>query len=323
MRMADSVDTIEAVNEGEPAVQRTVTIEVIGPLTVHRGGVTSSGSALGSRKARSLLALLAVDPRRLIRTDRIVDALWADRPIPQRPAQGVATVVSRLRARLGSATIVGGVAGYRLGDHVRVDLSNAATLVTKAEAASGAHPALASARQALDVLDRAEALEEWPEAKWADPARIRQVDLVRRARHVAAESALLLGDLRTAQDMAATAIAADRFDERACRLLMRACAGSGEPARALLAYEVLRTTLAVELGADPAAQTTELHVAILSGRTVAKSYDATAPRPLPAPGHRVPASNGPNTMTPMPAAHAATTSTAPAARSLMSRIRGS
>jgi DNA-binding SARP family transcriptional activator len=46
-------------------------------------------------------------------------------------------------------------------------------------------------------------------------------------------------------------------------MLMRAHAAAGEPARALLAYQRLRTTLAFELGADPAAQTRDLHLAIL------------------------------------------------------------
>ena len=42
-----------------------------------------------------------------------------------------------------------------------------------------------------------------------------------------------------------------------------AAAAAGEPARALVAYEALRGTLAGELGADPAPQTQELHLAIL------------------------------------------------------------
>jgi DNA-binding SARP family transcriptional activator len=36
-----------------------------------------------------------------------------------------------------------------------------------------------------------------------------------------------------------------------------------EPARAMVAYHRLRTTLAVELGTDPATTTRALHVAVL------------------------------------------------------------
>jgi DNA-binding SARP family transcriptional activator len=44
---------------------------------------------------------------------------------------------------------------------------------------------------------------------------------------------------------------------------MSASAAAGEPARALVAYEALRERLAEELGADPAPQTQEFHLAIL------------------------------------------------------------
>jgi DNA-binding SARP family transcriptional activator len=211
-----------------------------------------------------LLGLLAVEWGRLARIDKIVDALWAGVP-PVRPVQDIATLVSRLRSRLGSESILGGGSGYRLGDFVAVDLHQAGALVGAAEARTRADAALVSARHAMNVLERGDVLEDWPDAKWAEPARSRHAALTRRARHVAAEAALELGDARTARDVAEDATAADPFDETACRLLMRAHAAAGETARALLAYEVFRTTLAVELGADPAPQTSELHIAILNG----------------------------------------------------------
>jgi DNA-binding SARP family transcriptional activator len=211
-----------------------------------------------------LLGLLAVERGRLARMDRMVDALWPGAPPPRRPVQDIATMVSRLRSRIGSDSILGGGSGYRLGDRVGVDLHQAGGLVDVAEARTRPDAALVSARQALDLLDRGDVLEDWPEVKWAESARGRHAALTRRARHVAAGAALQMGDMRTARDMAEAATAADPFDEPACRLLMRAHVAAGETARALLAYEVLRTTLAVELGADPGPQTSELHVAILN-----------------------------------------------------------
>ena len=56
---------------------------------------------------------------------------------------------------------------------------------------------------------------------------------------------------------------ADALDEAAHRWYMSAAAAAGEPARALAAYAVLRERLAEELGADPAPQTQQLHLAIL------------------------------------------------------------
>jgi DNA-binding SARP family transcriptional activator len=55
---------------------------------------------------------------------------------------------------------------------------------------------------------------------------------------------------------------------------MRAYHMAGEPARALSAYERLRTTLATELGIDPSAPTRDLHVAILREREVSRPGQA-------------------------------------------------
>ena len=82
-------------------------------------------------------------------------------------------------------------------------------------------------------------------------------------------SALRAGRPRRAQVLAEAAIAADPLDEGACRLLMRACVAAGEPARAILAYQRLRTTLATELGIDPTVESSDLHVAILRANAVA------------------------------------------------------
>jgi DNA-binding SARP family transcriptional activator len=87
--------------------------------------------------------------------------------------------------------------------------------------------------------------------------------LPRGARHTAAELALRVGDFRLARTTADAAVAADPFDEPATRLLMRAHLAGGEPARALIAYERLRTTLATELGIDPTDATRDLHLTIL------------------------------------------------------------
>jgi DNA-binding SARP family transcriptional activator len=102
-----------------------VTIRLAGPFGVAHGATADAVVGLGSRKARRLLMLLALDCDRMVPVDRIVDALWADRP-QQRPADNVATLVSRLRAALGPAVITGNRDGYRLGAAVHVDIHDAA-----------------------------------------------------------------------------------------------------------------------------------------------------------------------------------------------------
>ena len=74
-----------------------------------------------SRKARTLLKLLATERGHLVPTDRVVEVLWPEAP-PARPVENVATLVSRLRSWLGSGVVEGGREGYRLAPDVEVDL---------------------------------------------------------------------------------------------------------------------------------------------------------------------------------------------------------
>lgn len=123
--------------------------------------------------------------------------------------------------------------------------------------------ALLAARQALDLLEHGDVLGGEPDAKWAEPAREQRRMLVRRGRLAAANRALQAGELYAARYAAERAVADDAFDETAHRTLMVVHLASGEPARALLAYERLRVTLAAELGTDPTPATRDLHVGIL------------------------------------------------------------
>jgi len=221
-----------------------------------------------------LVALLAVEGGNLVRPDLVVDALWPDRQ-PLNPGHNVATMVSRLRRRFGSGLVGGGRAGYRLGAGVRVDLHDASALVAKAETGwvqRAPSLAFAAARRAVHVLSAGEVLDDEPNELWAEPARARQRDLLRRARHSLAQSALVIGDSATAGAAAESAFTADPFDEAACRLLMRAYHARGEPVRALDAFHRLRAALADELGLDPSTATSELHVAILRGEALASDH---------------------------------------------------
>ena len=174
------------------------TVQVVGTFAVRRGGVVLAGADIGSRKARLLLALLAVERGRWISTDWITEALWPDRPA-RRPAQNVATLISRLRGRFGPDLVEGGKPMYRLGGHVAVDLNDAADLVSTAERAEDSHVALLAARRALDLLEHADVLGAEPDVKWAEPAREQRTTLVRRARLAAANRALHVGELSAAE----------------------------------------------------------------------------------------------------------------------------
>jgi DNA-binding SARP family transcriptional activator len=248
-------------------------LQLVGVLTVFRNGEALTGQDVGSRKARTLLALLAVEHRRPIPAERIAEVLWGDAP-PRRPASGVATLVSRLRGEFGRDLVVGDSAGYALGEAVGTDLGDAAAMIAEAEVRlAGGKPslALADAFGALNLLgaglngpgEGGDVLADEADAGWTRRARTLHVGLLRRARHTAATAGLQIGDHGAAMAAAEAATAADPFDEFAHRALMCAHVTAAEPARALMIYENLRGRLTRELGVDPEAATRRLHVAIL------------------------------------------------------------
>jgi DNA-binding SARP family transcriptional activator/tetratricopeptide (TPR) repeat protein len=244
-----------------------VQLRLVGTFAVACGGTPVAGPDLGSRKARTLLKLLAVERPRTVTAARIAEVLWGAAQ-PAGPAENIATFVSRLRRILGADVILGGRPGYRLGPPpaVQVDLDEAGRWADEAERRlATAEPALAvaAATRGLDVLAAGLVLEDEPDAEWAQPARAEQAELLRRVRHVLAEAALAAGDPSAAAAAAVAAVSDDPYDERARRALMRGLAAGGEPARALATYAELRDLLAEELGADPAAQTQQLHLAVL------------------------------------------------------------
>jgi DNA-binding SARP family transcriptional activator/predicted ATPase len=266
-----------------------VELRLAGTFAVIRDGTRLVDGEVGSRKARTLLKLLAVDRPALVPADRIADVLWDGQP-PAAAGQNVATLVSRLRAVLGAGIILGGRSGYRLGDGpgVSVDLDVAAGYCDQAErkVAGAAAVALAAAQRALQLLAAGTALAEEPYATWADPARDEVRGLIRRARLVGAEAALATGDASAASRLADAAMTDDPLDEAAHRWYMSAAAAAGEPGKALAAYAALSERLATELGADPAPQTRDVHLAILReqpGGTPAPPGLVTPARTGPAP----------------------------------------
>jgi DNA-binding SARP family transcriptional activator len=268
-----------------------VELRLAGAFSVVRDGTELAGHEIGSRKSRTLLKLLAVERPGLVPADRIIDVLWPGRP-PAAAEQNVASLVSRLRAVLGTEVVLGSRAGYRLGggSRVSVDLDAAAGYCEQAERklAHAAAVALSAAERAIGLLSAGTALADDPYASWADPARGEVRELLRRGRLAAAQAALATGDPDLAARHAQAAIAADPLDEPAHRWYMSATASAGEPARALTAYVLLRERLAEELGADPAPQTRELHLAILrdqeEGRAGPPATGRDWPASTPGPG---------------------------------------
>ncbi len=220
--------------------------------------------ALGSRKARLALHLLALADGQAVPVDVLIDALWETAP-PARPEDQLAVLMSRLRSVLGRDRIEHRDQGYLL----HRDWLDAAELAALTREVQGRREAgqpmgaVAAARVALSLI-RGDGPQPLP-GEWAQLRRAELERLIGRSRLAAATALLEAGDWLAACDAAAAAIERDPYDEAALRLLLRGYVTGGRVAAALAAYARARTRMADELGTDPSPETAALYTAILRG----------------------------------------------------------
>jgi DNA-binding SARP family transcriptional activator len=225
-----------------------------------------AGSDLGSRKARTLVKVLALARGAAVPADTVVEALWPGDDLPAKPVEQVGVLISRLRSVLGADRLHRSDAGWAL-DVDWLDVAELEARVEEAAArmAAGSPAGARAAAQASLTLVRGELLADELDPVWAEAARAVVARTVARARLIGAEAALASGDPGDAAALAEGALDHDPYDEAALRLLMRSHAAAGRPASALAAYARVREELSEELGIDPTRETEELHTAILLG----------------------------------------------------------
>jgi DNA-binding SARP family transcriptional activator/tetratricopeptide (TPR) repeat protein len=243
-----------------------VRFRILGPLQV--GGETAE-VALGGRTQRTVLAVLLANSGQLVPLEYVVDAVWDDSP-PATAKRQIQNYVAALRrlvaAGAGRPMIVTDGPGYRIVlDDGDLDAAVFACRVAAArELAGRGQPAEAAAefRSALGLW-RGPALFGLTgriieaAAAGLDDQRLAAteecVDLeLRLGRHGG-----LVGELTEL-------VAANPLRERLVGQLMLALYRSGRQADALQAYHRLRTTLADDMGVDPAAELQRTYTAILA-----------------------------------------------------------
>jgi tetratricopeptide (TPR) repeat protein len=232
--------------------------------------------ALGSRKARLALHLLALAQGHSLSSDVLIDALWANAP-PAKPDDQLAVLMSRLRSVLGRDRIEHRDGGYLLRyDWLdAVELSDLLDEIVRRLASGNLIGAAAGARVALSLA--AVTVSDRPPGAWAE-LRCNDLDrLVGRARRVAAEALVQAGDWMAAADVAAGTLERDPYDEASLRALMTAQVMGGQAGAALAAHERMRARLAEDLGVDPTPATAELYTAILRGEPVPGTGQAGGP----------------------------------------------
>jgi DNA-binding SARP family transcriptional activator len=267
-------------------------LRLFGPLEVTDG--TGRVLDLGTRKQRALLAMLALEPGRVVPLDRMIDELWSGEP----PAQATRTLqayLAHLRKVLEPARpprtppelLLTREPGYELAVAPgQVDLWRFAAWADdgRQALARGAY------RGAVDVLDRA--LELWrgdPLGEFADEAFARPV-LPRFAELRAAvgedrfEAMLALGEAASLVPGLEALVEQAPYRERAWSLLVLALYRAHRQADALDALRRVRKRLAEDLGLRPGPGLQELERAVFD-----QSVQLRPVPPAPQPSARPPA----------------------------------
>ena len=247
--------------------QRLIRVEVLGPLRITAHGQEISG---GLRKARELLAFLAVHPGGAT-PDAISEALWPETPPSHGAAQRTlalrkARTLLRAAAGLTEPMLIVLAAGrYRLDPAtISTDIDGFQAALEQARLAPGD-------RACLTACQKAAALYRGPLADgagydWAEPyaetARRRALDAWT---HIAE----ILEPTSPGQALAAleTALSHDPYNEYLYQRIMRLQAAAGRPDAARRTMRLLETRLAeLGLSPDPATRQAAQQAAPRAGR---------------------------------------------------------
>ena len=239
-----------------------VEFRILGPLEVVRDGVLVE---LGGSQQRALLAVLLLNRRRVVSTDRLIDELWRESP-PATASKTVQVYVSRLRKALGDGVLVTRGGGYALDvAPQQVDVDRFELL------ASEGRGALESGDPQLAARHLRKALELWRGPPLADLeyepfaqagiGRLEEERLAALGDRIDAE--LSLGEHQRLVGELDAVARGHPLHERFQAQLMLALYRSGRQADALERYQQARRRLVDELGVEPGPALRDLERAIL------------------------------------------------------------
>jgi predicted ATPase/DNA-binding SARP family transcriptional activator len=261
-------------------VSVTLTIGVLGPVTVQRSATTVP---LGGPKVRVLLAAFTAQHGSVLSTDRLCDVLWGDDQ-PGSPVTTLQSHLSRLRRILEpEATVVAQPPGYLLDvPDQTVDADRFEALASLAAAVDDPVVAAATFAEALGLW-RGRAYEELADHDMlvGEAVRLEELRLVATERWIDARMAsgddvAVVGDLDRL-------VASDPLRERFWCQLMLALHRTGRQAEALRRAHELRTLMSDEFGLDVSPAASELEARIRAGDPRLVRDDARRDEPLARP----------------------------------------
>ena len=237
---------------------------ILGPLEVVDEG---RPVVLQRGKQLALLAYLLLHPNELVSADRLIDALWGERP-PPTAAKILQNAVSQLRRVLGDDRLVTQAPGYRFRlEQGELDLHRFEQLAQEG-------------RRKRDARVLRDALAIW---RGEPLANLRDEPFAQNAARQLEETRLSVLEDRIDADLAAgrdvvlvpeleELIAREPLRERPYGQLMLALYRDGRQADALETYQRARKVLSQEVGLQPGPQLQELE------RRMLKQDPALAPK---------------------------------------------
>ena len=236
--------------------------QLLGPVQA----VSADGPcALGGPKQRALLAVLLLERGRVVPRDRLVDALWNDRP-PSTANGSLQVYVHGLRRALGSDRIVTVGTGYRIHlDPGELDAEQFEQLLARADRAleQGTPSAALEDVNAALALWRGPPLADLRDQPTAAGAAAHLEELRLQALEVRGSALLALGEHDALLTELEQLIAEQPYRERLREQQILALYRAGRQKEALDAYRAARTMLVDELGVDPGPALQDLERSIL------------------------------------------------------------
>jgi DNA-binding SARP family transcriptional activator len=265
-----------------------VYFELLGNLRAQHDGPVD----IGGLRQQKLLVVLLLQPGRVVTADRLIEAVWDDRPPPTVRRQ-LHNAVSGLRRSFGSAKsmILKDGPGYRLDVPSQdVDAHRFVSLVGQATAAA----AQEQSAQAIDLLEQGLTLWKGPALSGLNGSVLDIIAASLEEKRLGATEQLLELQLKSGEPGAVVVprlgelVSQNPLREETRRLLMLALLASGRKADALTAYEQGRRLLRAEMGVEPSLELRRLYEQILRDdpaalagrRDAAACAPAVRPRPV-------------------------------------------
>ncbi|MEV4468174.1 BTAD domain-containing putative transcriptional regulator [Nonomuraea sp. NPDC049504] len=250
---------------------------------------------LGTRKQRALVAMLALEPGRVVSLDRLIDELWAGEP-PAGATRTLQAYIAHLRRvlepgrppRTPPGVLLTRDPGYLLAIAPgQVDLWRFTAWADEGRAAlaQGAHERAAGVLgRALDLW-RGDPLGEFAGEEFAQPVVARLAETRVTAMEDRFDARLALGESASLIPGLEALVEHQPYRERAWSLLVLALYRSGRQADALAALRRVRTRLADDLGLSPGPGLRELEQAVFGqAPDLRPPPPVSVTEPVPEPG---------------------------------------